>query len=284
MTAPATPATLRFVDLHMHSTASDGALPPEGVVEAASAAGLAAIALTDHDTLGGLDSARAAGARLGVTVSAGVELSALHDGREVHLLGLHLETLDALEVHLAAFRRTRHSRAEEMVAVLNTLGVPVTMEAVLANADGGAIGRPHVARALIDGKWVRDAREAFDRYLGAGRPAFVDKHRLSAVDAITMIHEAGGVAIFAHPGSDGRRERIEPLAAIGLDGAEVKHPSHSADDSARIAALVDFLKLVPSGGSDWHGQKHGTRVIGGMAVPYHWYERQLERAAARRAA
>ena len=263
MTDAATSAPPRFVDLHMHSTASDGAVPPEGVVEAAKTAGLSVIALTDHDTLAGIAAARVAGERLGVAVSAGVELSAVHDGREVHLLGLHLETLDALEVHLVSFRDTRHTRAEAMVAVLNKLGVPVTMEAVLANAAGGAIGRPHVARALIDGKWVRDAREAFDRYLGTGRPAFVDKHRLSAADAIAMIHEAGGVAVFAHPGADGRRERIEPLAAIGLDGAEVKHPSHSADDSARIAALVEFLKLVPSGGSG----SHSTTRSGSSSEP-----------------
>jgi predicted metal-dependent phosphoesterase TrpH len=272
------------VDLHSHSTASDGAFAPADVVAHAARAGLAALALTDHDTVAGVAEARAAGESLGVRVIAGVELSAVDAEREIHLLGLLLEHPDVIEGELAAFRDTRRSRAEEMVTRLNALAVPVTMDAVLGEAGEGAIGRPHVARAIVRGGWVRDQREAFDRFLGAGRPAFVEKHRLLAGDAIRLVHAAGGIAVFAHPGGEGTRARIEPLAALGLDGLEVRHPGHSAEDVARLGALVDHFGLVPSGGSDWHGAVEGPRVIGNQRVPAEWLARQEERAATVRGA
>jgi 3',5'-nucleoside bisphosphate phosphatase len=278
------PSGPALVDLHTHSTASDGAFAPADVIAHAARAGLAALALTDHDTVAGVAEARAAGEAAGVRVIAGVELSAMDGEREIHLLGLHLERPELIEGELAAFRDTRRSRAEEMVARLNALSVPVTMDAVLGEAGAGAIGRPHVARAIVRGGWVRDQREAFDRYLGAGRPAFVEKHRLLVGDAIRLVHDAGGIAVFAHPGSDGTRARIEPLAALGLDGVEVRHPSHSAEDVARLGALADHFGLVPSGGSDWHGAVEGPRVIGNQRVPAEWLARQEERAAAVRAA
>ena len=271
------PGAPRWVDLHTHSTASDGALPPEGVIASAHAAGLAAIALTDHDTLDGVPAARAAGEGLGVRVITGVELSAMLGDHEMHILGLHLATTGELERALQSFRATRHSRAEQIVASLNALGVPVTMDAVLTHAGGGAVGRPHVARAIIAGGWVHSQREAFDRYLGAGRPANVAKHHLTVADAIRLVHEAGGVAVLAHPGQDGSRARIEPLAALGLDGIEVRHPSHSAEDIARLMALAEHFGLVPSGGSDWHGSMEGPRTLGVMKVPYAWMERQAQR-------
>ena len=273
----------RYVDLHTHSTASDGAFPPASVVEHAQRAGLGAIALTDHDTVGGVAEARAAGERLGVRVVAGVELSAFDNGRELHVLGLHLDRTEAMEHDLVTFRDTRRTRAEEIVQRLNRVGVPVTVDAVLAEAGEGAIGRPHVARAIIAGGWVRDQREAFDRFLGGGRPAFVPKHYLLVGDAIRLVHDAGGIAIFAHPGHDGVRSRVEPLVALGLDGLEVKHPSHSSEDVARLGALTQHFGMVPSGGSDWHGAVEGPRVIGNQKVPAEWLERQEARAAEVRA-
>jgi 3',5'-nucleoside bisphosphate phosphatase len=281
---PAPPARgARYVDLHMHSTASDGALPPTAVVEAARAAGLEAIALTDHDTVAGVTEARAAGERLGVRVVAGVELSAHDADREIHLLGLHLQNVDEVEHRLAEFRAMRHRRAEQIVAKLNALSIPVTLESVLAESAGGAVGRPHIARALIAGRWARDHREAFDRYLGYGRPAYVAKERLTSADAVRIAHDAGGICVFAHPGQDGSRERVERLVAAGLDGLEVRHPSLSAEDQLRLNALVDHFGLVRSGGSDWHGQTEGPRTIGMMQVPADWLERQEERAAQVRA-
>ena len=285
MTAPraTTPAgtAARFIDMHAHSTASDGAFPPADVVGHAATVGLAALALTDHDTVDGVAEAATAGGRLGVRVIAGVELSAFEGARETHLLGLHLADTAGMERGLVTFRAARRTRAEEIVHRLNRLGVPVTLDAVLAEAGEGAIGRPHVARAIIAGGWVRDQREAFERFLGSGRPAFVDKHRLSMRDAIEMVHRAGGIAVFAHPGPEGVRARVEPLVALGLDGLEVRHPSHSAEDVARLNALVGFFRLVPSGGSDWHGAAEGPRTIGMMNVPPEWLALQDARVAER---
>ncbi|MBI2795138.1 MAG: PHP domain-containing protein [Gemmatimonadetes bacterium] len=268
----------------MHSTASDGALAPAAVVAASRDAGLAAICLTDHDSVGGVAEARATGDALGVIVAAGTELSAHHEGRELHLLGLHLARLDVMEGHLAGFRDARDARGEAIVGQLNAIGIPVTIGAVRAEANGGALGRPHVARALIAGGWVGSVREAFDRYLAAGRPGYADKQRLDVERAIAIVHEAGGIAVFAHPGPDGRREKVEPLVAMGLDGLEVRHPSHANEDAMRLAALADFFGMVPSGGSDWHGVPGGSRQVGCMQVPWEWYERQLERAERHRAA
>ena len=273
-----------FVDLHAHSTASDGAASPEDAVESASRAGLSAFALTDHDSLAGIPAAREAGKRLGLRIIAGVELSVMDDDREVHLLGLHVHDAVGLEDRLVSVRDGRRRRAIAIVARLNDIGVPVTFSSVLAESAGGAIGRPHVARALIGGGWVRDLREAFDRYLGAGRPANVEKERVTFADGAALIHEHGGLAVFAHPGPDGTRARLQSLAAKGLDGVEVLHPGHSPDDVQRLRTLTDELDLVPSGGSDWHGASAGTRVLGAMHVPGEWLDRHDRRLAARQAA
>lgn len=273
----------RFVDLHMHSTASDGARSPSDVVETARTAGLLAVALTDHDTLSGIAEARAAGERLGVRVISGVELSATEGLDEVHVLGLHISRPDALELALADFRERRRRRAELMVERLNALGVPVTIEAVMAEAGGGAIGRPHIARALVAGGWARDHREAFDRFLGNGRPAHVPKAKVTVREAIQLIHHAGGLAVWAHPGAAGTRARLEQMRAEGLDGVEVRHPGHSTDDATRLKALADHLGLVPSGGSDWHGSPDGPRALGGMNVPAEWLAMQDARLGARAA-
>jgi predicted metal-dependent phosphoesterase TrpH len=272
------------VDLHMHSTASDGSLPPAQVVAAAHAAGVAAIALTDHDTLEGIPEAKAAAANLGIRVVTGVELSA-HDGaREIHVLALHVSNPGPLELRLSLFRDAREIRAQLIVDKLNRIGVPVDMSAVMSEANGGAVGRPHIARALIKNGKVRDTREAFDRYLGAGKPAFVDKERLEIREAIAIAHAAGALAIWAHPGPDGRREKLEPLVAMGLDGVEVKHPSHNTEDAQRLGALADYFGLLYSGGSDWHGVPGGLRNIGSMHVPGSWLERQDDAVSRRQQA
>ena len=274
----------RFVDLHTHSTASDGARAPRDVVRAARASGLSAIALTDHDTVDGLADAADEGSSLGIRVVRGVELSAVEGDAETHLLGLHLEDVRRLEGRLRDLKTMRLTRAERMVSKLNELGVKVTIDDVLAQSGGGAVGRPHIARALVNDGWATDIRDAFDRYLGNGRAAFVPKDRLSMSDAIAMIHHAGGLAVLAHPGASGTRARIESLVSVGLDGVEVRHPSHSAEDAARLLALVEHFRLVPSGGSDWHGLSEGGRTLGGMRVPLAWLERQDEMATSRRTA
>lgn len=283
MTGVATPGSLAtFVDLHSHSTASDGAFAPAVVVQEAHKAGLAAIALTDHDTTAGLAEAEAEGKRLGIRVVPGVELSAVEEAQETHILGLHLGSTAPIDARLADLRDMRRSRAAKIVDLLNANGVRITFESVLEQAGTAAIGRPHVARALIAEGWAVDARDAFDRYLAAGRPGYVAKDQLTMHDAIALIHAAGGIAVVAHPGQNGTRERIEALIGDGLDGVEVRHPGHSNEDMLRLMALVEHFGLVPSGGSDWHGLP-GPRTLGAMKVPAEWLHWQDERVRSRAA-
>ncbi len=268
------PATPRFVDLQVHTTASDGVLAPAAVVEAAARAKLTAIAITDHDSIDGLPEAEAAGERLGVRIVPGVELAAHFESDELHLLGLHLADRDAIEGDLQAFRRERIERAEAMVRVLNSHGIAVTIDAVLEAADVGAVGRPHLARALVAGGWVRDFREAFDKWLGWGKPAYVEKGKLTVTDAVALVHRAGGIAVWAHPGDLATEARLARLHAIGLDAVEVLHPSHPQALAERIYDRAEKVGLLPSGGSDWHGSAEGPRQLGGQLVPYLWLARQ----------
>lgn len=271
----------RFVDLHMHSTASDGSVAPADVVAAAHQAGLSAIALTDHDTVDGIIEAQAAGQALGVRVVAGVELSAIDDGEEIHVLGLHLTHPEHIAAALVELKEARRDRAKTTVEKLNSLGIPVTLEAVFAAAGDGAVGRPHIAKALVGGGWARDFRDAFDKWLGNGRPACIEKRTVTFEEAARLIHEAGGLAVYAHPGGAASRAALEALATLGLDAVEVRHPSHTVDEVVRLAALTDELGLVPSGGSDWHGAADGYRALGSMKVRMDWLTRQDERVRQR---
>lgn len=264
----------RFVDLQTHSTASDGVLAPGAVVEAAARVSLAALALTDHDSIAGLPEAEAVGERVGVRIVAGVELSAFHEDDEYHLLGLHIRDREALERELLGFRDERIQRAERIVARLEELGAPITLDAVLAHAANGAVGRPHVARSLIDAGHVRDFRDAFDRYLGWGKPAYVEKGTLEVTDAIALLHRCGALAVWAHPGDLATESRLTKLKALGLDAVEVLHPSHPQPLAERIYDRAERIGLLPSGGSDWHGNTDGARQLGGQHVPYIWLTRQ----------
>jgi predicted metal-dependent phosphoesterase TrpH len=265
----------------MHSTASDGSVAPADVVAAAHRAGLSAIALTDHDTVDGVVEAQAAGSLLGLRVVAGVELSAVDDGDEIHVLGLHLAHPEHIATALDELKEARRDRARVTVEKLNSLGIPVALEAVFAAAGDGAVGRPHIAKALVAGGWARDFRDAFDRWLGNGRPACIEKRTVTFEEAARLIHDAGGLAVYAHPGSGASRADLEELASLGLDSVEVRHPSHTADEIARLAALTDELGLVPSGGSDWHGAPEGYRALGSMKVSIDWLARQDERVRQR---
>ena len=272
------------VDLHMHSTASDGALAPAVVVAAARDARLGAIALTDHDTMAGVDEAVEAGTAMGLRVIRGVELSAHHGGSEIHILALHVSRPAKLESTLSAFRGAREIRARKIVDRLNHLGINVDFDSVMSEAAGGSVGRPHIARIMMRAGAVADTREAFERFLGAGRPAFVPKDRLEVRDAIELAHSSGAIAVWAHPGAEGRRVRLEPLVEMGLDGVEILHPGNTSEDVKRLSALTEFFGLLSSGGSDWHGGPAGPRSIGCMKVPAAWLERQDEAAAKRLAA
>ena len=265
------------IDLHVHSTASDGSLAPAAVVKRAMGAGLRAIALTDHDSLGGLPEALAAGERFGVRVIGGCEFSAAAPWGEMHVLGYFLPSDSAeLDAFLERCRADRVRRARAMVEQLQRLGVELSFEHVLHESGGGAVGRPHVARAIVRHGGAIDPNDAFDRFLGRGRPAFVEK-TLPAFRAITdLVHQAGGLVSVAHLKERGTRAFIERLKGEGLDAVETRHPSHDPDLRARLTDIALKLGLLRTGGSDWHGDPepgvtHGT--IGSQAVPREWLDR-----------
>ena len=252
----------------------------------AAAVGLAAIALTDHDSLDGLPQATQAARAAGVHVVAGCEFSVKASWGEMHLLGYFLPHAEAeLERFLSVQRSRRATRMAEIVRRLNGTGVTVTLEEVGKLARGGAMGRPHAARALVRRGMVRDVGEAFDRYLGWKRPAFVPKDLPAAADVIALIRQCGGVSSAAHLKDRAVRANLEQLRDIGLDAVEVRHPSHDEPTSARIARLAEEFDLLPSGGSDWHGdagaEEPHRALLGSVEVPIDWLER-IERLHAER--
>jgi predicted metal-dependent phosphoesterase TrpH len=250
------------------------------VVRRARAAGLAAIALTDHDTTAGVPAAAAAGAALGVRVVAGCEFSVRAPWGELHLLGYFLPPgHPRLEAFLAGTRAARAQRAEQMVGRLRRLGVDIALEDVVAVADGGAVGRPHVARVLVERGASLDLNDAFARYLGRGKPGYVEKPLPALRDVTTLIHAVGGVAVAAHLGEHGTEGQVREFQAQGLDGLEVRHPSHPPATERRLAAIAARLGLAMSGGSDWHGDTalgDSHAPLGGLDVPLAWLE-ELER-------
>ena len=261
----------RRIDLHSHTVVSDGTLTPTQLVELAARKGLAAIAITDHDHTGALDEARRAGERLGVEIVPGVELSVAYEKGDVHLLGYLLDPDEPrLAARLAEFRETRARRGVEIVAKLRALGVDVTLEDVGGLAASGgtpargpptpppqSIGRPHIARALVEKGIVASVQEAFEKWLADDGPAYVPKAKLAAAEAAALVHGAGGVAVLAHPGlirEGGMTRVVRALAALGLDGVEVEHPRHTSDTRRTLRALAKELDLVETGGSDFHGE------------------------------
>lgn len=244
------------IDLHSHSLASDGELPPAEVARLASAAGIAVWALCDHDTLAGLPEAGAEAARLGVRLVPGIELSAYLDGKEVHVLGHFLDpahaALRAFEDRLAAHRRDRMS---QIVQRLRSLAVNVTESQIERWSGGKTLGRPHVARAILDAGYVATVKEAFDRFLGEGKPAYVPRLRLEVADAVALVRSAGGTATIAHPAvSRLDRRDLTRLRGAGVDGIEVHHSDHDPGTRARLLGLADDLGMVPTAGSDYHGE------------------------------
>ncbi|RAP78108.1 PHP domain-containing protein [Paenibacillus montanisoli] len=257
-------------DMHTHTTASDGLQRPADNVAMAKKRGLGAIAITDHDTVDGIAEALEAGERLGITVVPGVEISTVADGRDIHILGYYINWNSvAWQAKLKSLAGTREQRNAMIIARLNELGISISMEEVLEAAlaqgkDGGSLGRPHIAAVLVEKQVVGSMQEAFDRYLGEGGAAYANPPRLHPSEALTWIKEAGGTSVIAHPGIYGNDELVEAIIARGADGIEVYHPDHSPDDEARYLKLAEKYKLIITGGSDFHGERHGVVFHGEM--------------------
>ena len=254
------------IDLHSHSSASDGTDPPAEVMRRARAAGLDVIALTDHDTLAGQDEARAA-LPPGLTLVTGMELSSRLDGHSVHLLSYLPHGMSAeLAAETQAIRVDRRRRGQDMVARLRDLGVDVSWEQVAALAGGGSVGRPHIARAMVAAGAIGTPAEAFtDEWIGAGGRAYVSRYALSPARAVALIRGSGGAVVLAHPGAVSRGWRIPDdaiagLAGAGLAGLEVDHPDHDAAERERLHGLAAGLGLLTTGGSDDHGRLTGHRL------------------------
>jgi 3',5'-nucleoside bisphosphate phosphatase len=251
-------------DLHTHTHASDGTGAPADNVRLAQEAGLAAIAITDHDTVAGIEEALAAGEQLGVQVVPGVELSTVAEGIDIHILGYWIDWRNERWLErLSTQRDTRDVRNAMIIAKLCELGMPITMDEVLEEAGRGghgdrAIGRPHLAGVLLRKGYVATMAEAFDRYLGSDGAAYVNPPRLSPFDALTWIREAGGAAVIAHPGLYDRDALVERLLEAGADGIEVFHSDHGAEEEERYGELARRYGVIATGGSDYHGVRNGV--------------------------
>jgi len=267
------------VDLHLHSTASDGKLTPADVVRHAAEAGLRGLSLTDHDTTSGLDEAETEANRLGLRFLPGAELSASEPGRGVHLLAFGFDPRDEnLQAFLSQYDVDRRRRAVEMVDRLRGLGLEIEYAEVEAQTGPAAPTRAHVARALVEGGHVDHEREVFKRYLSRDCPAFVDKREVAPAAVFDIVHEAGGVVLLAHPGKTFGSDDVRRWVAEGLDGVEVFHPANSATVRSRMDALADELDLLRTGGSDWHGPGTRRATLGFEPVPERWFDEIARRA------
>jgi 3',5'-nucleoside bisphosphate phosphatase len=253
------PSLLR-IDLHLHTSASDGSLAPDALVAAAVAGKLDVISVTDHDTADGVQPAQeTAGDR--VRVIPGIEISSTFAGLDLHILGYGIDyEADVIRSYTLHARARRGDRIRGMIERLSALGVTVSYEEVLATAGKQPVnlGRPHLAQAMLKRGQVQTFAEAFDRYLGDGGPACLPIELVTPREAIDLIHSAGGIAVWAHPPADVLRREIDHFAAWGLDGLECYRPRNTPEERASLLALADRMNLIPTGGSDWHGIWHGA--------------------------
>jgi hypothetical protein len=268
------------VDLHSHTTASDGALAPRELVRLAARQRVRVLAITDHDSTDGLPEALAEAATHGIEIVPGLEINCDVPGAEIHILGYCVDWhADWFQTFLREQRAERAARVHRIVERLTELGMPLTADEVFAICREGSPGRPHVAQAMVKRGYVKSVREAFDRWLHGGGPANVPRRRLTPSEAVAVIRRAGGVPVFAHPGLAGRDEMIPELVEAGLAGIETYYPEHSA---AQIQAYRETCRrhgLVATGGSDYHGPHTGrATTVGSPHVPLEVWEELKHRA------
>jgi predicted metal-dependent phosphoesterase TrpH len=259
-----------MIDLHLHTTASDGTLSPPELVGRAHSAGLTTIAITDHDTTAGSRAARDAARAAGLALVPGIEISAVSDERDLHMLGYFIDVdSPSLVAFLERQRAERLRRVSEIGERLASLGCRIDLAPILdAAGSGRSIGRPQIADALIRVGYATDRDDAFARYLEHGAPAFVPRRGAAPADVVAVVHEAGGVVSMAHPGLTRRDDLIAPLVALGLDAIEVRHSDHDAATEARYRALATALGILATGGSDYHGDiGRRAATLGAVVMP-----------------
>ena len=277
-----------MIDLHTHTTASDGRLTAEELVARAAAAGITTLAVTDHDTVASCAAAAAACQRAGLTFVPGIEITSMREARDIHVLGYFFDyrSPHLLEL-LAEQRRNRIARARQMMDKLGRHGIALDQDEILAPAladQSRSVGRPWIARALVSGGHVATTSEAFDHWLSRGRPAFVARIGPSPAEVASCVRGAGGLTSIAHPGLLGRDDWLQDFARVGVDALEAFHSKHDADTTARYVALAVRLGLAVSGGSDYHAdESHGADQFGVVHLPAEYYDRLLARRPTSRA-
>ena len=267
---------IRRLDLHVHTTASDGTLSPSAAVRSAQANGVAILGIADHDTTEGLREAQEAANGTGLVLVPGVELSVGQGARETHVLGYFVDPDEPeLQVVLETLRGARDGRNEGIVQRLKELGAPISLDRVKQISGGGSVGRPHIAKALVEAGHVSSEGEAFGRYLARGKPGYVGRERLSPAEAAVAIRKSGGIPVLAHPAKLGPRRVIEGLLDQGMGGIEVYHSDHTDADADMLLALARERGLLITGGSDSHGP-HSDRPIeiGSLDIP-EWVGEEL---------
>ena len=276
---------MSYADLHLHSHYSDGTFTPEEIVARGQKQGLGALALTDHDTVEGCALMTIECAKAGIEFVVGTELTSEHKDHELHILAYFVDPQnERLLREIGKFQIVRQERIRDMVAKINALGVPLKAEDVFALANCKSPGRPHVARTLVRHGQCRTLDEAFERFLKKGRPAWVPKAKMSALEAIELIHQAGGLAVLAHPGLNRNDNAIPDLVAAGLDGIECFHTKHPPATSQHYLVLAEKHNLLITGGSDCHGMSKGKPLIGTVRLAREHFEKLKLAAADRRSA
>ncbi|WP_018249000.1 PHP domain-containing protein [Orenia marismortui] len=260
----------KYIDLHLHTTASDGSFTPSQLVTKAKELGFSAIAITDHDTIDGITEGIDLAEKLDIELVPGIEMNTDYENTEIHVLGYYIDYKDQKFIDkLASLKEARYNRIKRIVGKLNALGLEIDFEEVKKNADGGALGRPHVAQIMLDKGYVEEWSEAFDKYIAKGAPAYVERKKLTPQEAIQLIKEFGGIPVVAHPVLIERDELLDQLIEWGIEGIEVYHTEQDDKDSKRYLEFAQKNSLLITGGSDCHGpRRKGEVLIGKIKASY----------------
>lgn len=259
-----------IADLHIHTTASDGLLTPTEVVEWAIIKKVRAIGITDHDNVNGINEAICASLHLNIEIVPGIELNSQYLDEEIHILGYFIDYKSKkLEEKLGFIRDSRYSRMIKIISKLNLMGIKIDFENLKINSNSTSIGRPHIARVLVEKGYASNMKAAFDKYLGRNRPAYVERYRLSVGEGIELIESIGGVPVIAHPGLIAKKKYIDEILDLGIKGIEVYHTKHDANITSELLKTAKEKKLLITGGSDCHGMfVNKEPILGNVFVDY----------------